>query len=147
MTRHAIGTVEDFPEGQGRRVDVDGIRIAVFNVDGELYGIQDLCTHRRLPLHPAGSDLVVDEDYRREHGNKRFTMGRITGSCGGAEERDETDDRRSKGEAPDAMPGPTVACPWHGLPWDLTTGENPVNDQRISTFDVDVEAGTVYLEI
>jgi len=36
---------EDLLPGERRVVDVDGIAVAVFNIDGELYAIEDLCTH------------------------------------------------------------------------------------------------------
>ena len=31
--------------GEYRVVDVDGVAAAVFNLDGELYAIEDVCTH------------------------------------------------------------------------------------------------------
>lgn len=45
-----VGRVEDFPAGQVKVVRVDGERIAVANVDGELYAIEDRCTHDDGPL-------------------------------------------------------------------------------------------------
>lgn len=40
-----VAPVEELPPGTFRTVDVDGAQIAVFNVDGEYYAIEDLCTH------------------------------------------------------------------------------------------------------
>ena len=31
--------------GERRVADVDGVPVAVFNIDGELYAIEDVCTH------------------------------------------------------------------------------------------------------
>ena len=31
--------------GEYRVVDADGVQVAVFNIDGELYAIEDVCTH------------------------------------------------------------------------------------------------------
>jgi 3-phenylpropionate/trans-cinnamate dioxygenase ferredoxin subunit len=45
-----VGPVTDFPEGEGRRVDVDGRSVAVFRVDGEFYALHDCCTHGEAPL-------------------------------------------------------------------------------------------------
>lgn len=42
-------TVEVTP-GQGKMVEVEGKKIAVFNVDGSFYAIDDTCTHRGGPL-------------------------------------------------------------------------------------------------
>lgn len=32
-------------EGEHVVVDVDGVDVAVFKIDGELYAVQDICTH------------------------------------------------------------------------------------------------------
>ncbi|MFQ5851114.1 MAG: Rieske (2Fe-2S) protein [Candidatus Binatia bacterium] len=36
--------------GQGKMVEVNGKKIALFNVDGSFYAIDDTCTHRGGPL-------------------------------------------------------------------------------------------------
>jgi 3-phenylpropionate/trans-cinnamate dioxygenase ferredoxin component len=40
-----VTALADMPAGHRRLVDVDGTGIAVFNIDGELYAIEDVCTH------------------------------------------------------------------------------------------------------
>ncbi|MEJ2343942.1 MAG: non-heme iron oxygenase ferredoxin subunit [Gammaproteobacteria bacterium] len=40
-----VAQADEIPCGSYRVVDLDGEDIAVFNLDGELYAIQDLCTH------------------------------------------------------------------------------------------------------
>lgn len=40
-----VARVEDFPPGSRRVVDVDNAHIAVFNLDGRYYAIEDVCTH------------------------------------------------------------------------------------------------------
>ncbi|MFQ5994435.1 MAG: Rieske (2Fe-2S) protein [Acidiferrobacterales bacterium] len=40
-----VAAVTEFPQGTSRVVDVDGALIAVFNLDGEYFAIEDLCTH------------------------------------------------------------------------------------------------------
>jgi len=37
--------VAEFPCGEYRVVEVDGAMVAVFNLDGEYYAIEDVCTH------------------------------------------------------------------------------------------------------
>jgi nitrite reductase/ring-hydroxylating ferredoxin subunit len=37
--------VDDVPAGENRRIDLDGKRYAVFNLDGEFFVLQDECTH------------------------------------------------------------------------------------------------------
>lgn len=40
-----VAGVDDIPPGSRRVVDVDGAQIAVFNVGGEFFAIEDVCTH------------------------------------------------------------------------------------------------------
>jgi 3-phenylpropionate/trans-cinnamate dioxygenase ferredoxin subunit len=40
-----VAGVNELAPGAWRVVDVDGAAIAVFNLDGELYAIEDVCTH------------------------------------------------------------------------------------------------------
>ena len=40
-----VATVYDLPPGHRRVVDVDGVAVAVFNIDGEYSAIRDACTH------------------------------------------------------------------------------------------------------
>jgi 3-phenylpropionate/trans-cinnamate dioxygenase ferredoxin component len=42
--------VADLPPGAHRVVEVDGAQVAVFNLEGELYAIEDVCTHDGQPL-------------------------------------------------------------------------------------------------
>jgi 3-phenylpropionate/trans-cinnamate dioxygenase ferredoxin subunit len=37
--------VAELPPGSRRVVDVDGVAVAVFNLGGELFAIEDVCTH------------------------------------------------------------------------------------------------------
>ncbi len=41
---------DDIQPGQGRMFEVGGKKIALFNVDGVFYAIDDTCTHRGGPL-------------------------------------------------------------------------------------------------
>ena len=50
MARVKIAAVQDIPTGQGRVLDVAGQSLAVFNVDGAFYCIDNLCPHRGGPL-------------------------------------------------------------------------------------------------
>lgn len=45
-----VATVGEIPPGQGRRFDVGGYRIAVFNVGGTFYAVDDTCTHEEASL-------------------------------------------------------------------------------------------------
>lgn len=45
-----VAATGDIPAGQGKTVEVDGKKIAVFNCDGTFYAIDDTCKHRGGPL-------------------------------------------------------------------------------------------------
>ncbi len=45
-----VAATEDIPPGERLLVEVEGIRIAVFNLDGDYYAIEDVCTHDGGPL-------------------------------------------------------------------------------------------------
>ena len=49
-TRVRIAGAGDVKPGEGRVVEVDGRSVAVFNVDGRYYAIDNLCPHRGGPL-------------------------------------------------------------------------------------------------
>ncbi len=47
---------QDVALGSGKRVEVGGKKIAIFNVDGKYFAIDDTCTHRGGPLSEGGLD-------------------------------------------------------------------------------------------
>lgn len=51
-----IGAVDDFPEGEPILVELPDITLAVFNVEGQLYALDDMCSHGQASL--ADGDLL-----------------------------------------------------------------------------------------
>jgi NAD(P)H-dependent nitrite reductase small subunit len=45
-----VAAVEEISTGEGRVVEAGGRTLAVFNVDGAYYAIDNLCSHRGGPL-------------------------------------------------------------------------------------------------
>jgi 3-phenylpropionate/trans-cinnamate dioxygenase ferredoxin subunit len=45
-----VGEAVEVPEGEVRYYDVDGVHVALCNVDGDFYAIDDVCTHDGGPL-------------------------------------------------------------------------------------------------
>lgn len=45
-----VARVGEIAPGEGKAVDAEGKRIALFNVDGAFHAIDDTCTHRGGPL-------------------------------------------------------------------------------------------------
>jgi len=48
--RVRVAATEDVPVGQGRVVEADGKDLALFNIDGAFYAIDNACVHRGGPL-------------------------------------------------------------------------------------------------
>jgi 3-phenylpropionate/trans-cinnamate dioxygenase ferredoxin subunit len=40
-----VAGIDELPPGSRRVVDVDGVAVAVFNLGGEFFAIQDICPH------------------------------------------------------------------------------------------------------
>ena len=46
-----VGQLTDFPSGSLKTVEVAGKQVLVVNLDGELFAIENTCTHRGGPLN------------------------------------------------------------------------------------------------
>ncbi|NTU83554.1 MAG: non-heme iron oxygenase ferredoxin subunit [Chloroflexales bacterium] len=56
MSTIQVGTLADIPEGTGRAFDVAGRRVAVFRAEGQLYAIDDTCSHAEASLSQGEFD-------------------------------------------------------------------------------------------
>lgn len=45
-----VARVEEIPPGTGKPVEVDGVKVALFNVDGSFHAIDNTCPHQGGPL-------------------------------------------------------------------------------------------------
>jgi len=62
MVEKTIGRVSEFPVGEGKAVEVNGIELAVFNLGGgEFRAIINRCSHKGLPMHEAGKEVLGQE--------------------------------------------------------------------------------------
>ena len=48
--RVRVAAVTEIPAGEGRVVEAEGVTLALFNVDGVFYAIDNRCAHRGGPL-------------------------------------------------------------------------------------------------
>ena len=58
--------------GQAKRFDVDGVLVAIFNVDGSFYAIEDTCTHEEASLTEEGE--IVDHTVECTRHGARFCL-------------------------------------------------------------------------
>lgn len=123
MPTHEIGTIQEFPEGRGTKVEVSGIEMAVFNIDGDLYGIANTCPHKRYPLHRIGEPLRLSKARGDADQRDRKVRGLIdTESC-------------------------SIQCEWHMMEFDLETGTNEPTGLMAATFDVYNDDGVVKVDL
>ncbi len=47
---HKVAAVDEIARGSGKKVEVEGDEIAIFNFNGIFYAISDICPHRGAPL-------------------------------------------------------------------------------------------------
>jgi len=45
-----VAQVDELTPGNKKQIDVEGLALALFNVDGQYYAIEDICTHDGAPL-------------------------------------------------------------------------------------------------
>lgn len=114
MAEHNAGPVADFPPGSHKVVQLGRIAVGIFNVDGELHALPNVCPHQFGPL----------------------CEGTVNGTtaCSAA-----TDWQFAW-----VRDGEIVTCPWHGIEFDITTGVSLVTSRlKVRTYPVRVEDGQV----
>jgi 3-phenylpropionate/trans-cinnamate dioxygenase ferredoxin subunit len=47
---HPVAKRDEIPPGTTKKVTVDGVELLLCNVDGDVYAIEDVCTHDGGPL-------------------------------------------------------------------------------------------------
>ncbi len=67
-----VATVDEIPVNDRKLVEIDGVRVAVFNLDGEFYAIEDVCTHDGGPL--VEGDIVNGCEIRCPRHGARFDI-------------------------------------------------------------------------
>jgi 3-phenylpropionate/trans-cinnamate dioxygenase ferredoxin subunit len=45
-----VAQVDELAPGSKKQIDVDGLAVALFNIEGQYYAIEDICTHDGAPL-------------------------------------------------------------------------------------------------
>jgi nitrite reductase/ring-hydroxylating ferredoxin subunit len=113
-----VAEADDFETGDIHLVDVDGVSVGVFNLDGEYHALLNNCPHQNGSL------------------------------CEGEVSREVTGEYTGVGEWVEEEYSDTsvINCPRHGWGFDIETGEH-IGDRRISvpTYEVITRDGVVYL--
>ncbi len=51
-----VGHTEDVPPGHAARVEIDEVPVAIFNLDGEFFCLDDTCSHAEASLSDGDLD-------------------------------------------------------------------------------------------
>ena len=51
-----VGRIEDVPPGHAARVEIDEVPVAIFNLDGEFFCLDDTCSHAEASLSDGDLD-------------------------------------------------------------------------------------------
>lgn len=66
--RHKVGTLADFPVDEATVVQAGEVAVVICNVEGELYCIEDKCSHDDAPLcggQLQGCEIVCPRHFAR----------------------------------------------------------------------------------
>jgi nitrite reductase (NADH) small subunit len=116
---HVVGDVSDFPAGSHQVVTVGGRQIGIFNINGEFYGLPNICPHQTGPL--CEGKMTTGTLFARKENDWRFEWD---------------------------YEGEIAACPWHGLEYHVPTGRClAFSNIKLRTYEVVVEDGKVKVRV
>jgi len=72
-----IAPISTFGEGESRLVEIDNTWIAVFNIDGDYFAMEDLCTHDGSPLlgcEPEPKGIIEGDNIVCPRHGARFSI-------------------------------------------------------------------------
>jgi 3-phenylpropionate/trans-cinnamate dioxygenase ferredoxin subunit len=69
MALQKIANLSELSAGQITGVEVDGTRVALYLIDGQVFATSDLCTHQECPLSEEG-EVVGNDVHCLCHGSK-----------------------------------------------------------------------------
>jgi nitrite reductase (NADH) small subunit len=118
MAEHVVGTVADFPIGSSTIVKIRNVEIGVFNVNGTLYALPNVCPHQYGPLCTGGVNGTMvsnaDTGWNLEWGRE----------------------------------GEILTCPWHGMEFDITTGTALANPKfKVRQYPISVVGDEVLVTL
>lgn len=114
MAEAVVGTVAELPPGERKLVRVGAVEVGVFNVGGRYYALPNICTHQFGPLCQGQVSGTV-----MARAAEQFKLTWV-------------------------KDGQVLVCPWHGLEFDLTTGECLAFPRvKLRAYRVEVREGVV----
>ena len=121
MSEVNIGKISSFEDPGRRVVEINGIQIGVFRLDGEFYAYENRCPHLGGPACQGKLLPRVLEAVSKD----RKSEGRVF----------------SRNDL-------NVVCPWHGFEFDIRTGAHvAISRYRLRRVSVRTDRGNVFLAL
>jgi nitrite reductase/ring-hydroxylating ferredoxin subunit len=119
MREVSLGPASAFSDPGRRMVEIDGIEVGVFQLEGKFFAYESTCPHMGGPVCQGKVLPRVVEEIAAD--------GR---SQGMAFSRTQTN----------------IVCPWHGYEFDIRTGRHQGNQRlRLRALDVRIDDGEVFV--
>lgn len=119
--RTFVAEKNEIQPGERMIVDIEETSVGIFNIDGELYTLENKCAHQGGPVCTGKQQGAIEAEF--------------------VEPGERVEEKFSEDV-------PAIACPWHGFEYDVRTGEHVGDDSyNLRTFDVVVEDGEVYIDL
>ena len=121
MATHVVPEAKDLKPGEKVIVKVEGRELGIFNVEGRLHAVRNVCPDQSGPLCRGD---IFDRIGAEVTENRQI--------------REYIKDRKA-----------VIACPWHGWEYDLRTGECLWNPRyRVRVYAVEIkDDGTVTVTV
>ena len=136
-----VAALDEIPANGSKLVEVDDVRVALFNLDGELYAIEDVCTHDGGPL--VEGEIVAGCQVECPRHGAAFGLAARGHAAVEVDLPDVAAGRllleRGPGDGQLEFPAVLVydsgvaqfcACEVHGCAWNLQSRSLPGNERR-----------------
>jgi nitrite reductase (NADH) small subunit len=117
-TEHVVGKTSDVAPGKHLLVKVNSLEIGIYNVGGDLYAFHNMCPHQ---FGPACAGPVG---------------GKVICNSDTGWQMDFVRD------------GEILVCPWHGMEFDLKTGQClTLKQMRLRSFPIRVDGDEILVKV
>lgn len=119
MREVTLGPVAEFPDSGRVTIDIDGLEIGVFQLNGGFFAYYNSCAHMGGPVCLGKIIARVEEVFGDDQSSQGFRFSK---------------DRKN------------IVCPWHGYEFDIQTGEHHGHSKlRLRPVRVEVRGGELVL--
>ena len=116
-----VGEVSDFKNREKKIVIIDDQEVGIFRINDKFFAWKNQCPHQGGPVCQGRLFPLVKENLD----SQMKSHGRIY------------DDKKLN-----------IVCPWHGLEFDIETGEHPGNPKlKLDPITIEVNSDILYVQL